>query len=116
MRAKLLIFLGLMVAAATAAQAAGDPEAGKWKSETCLGCHGVPGYRYPIPQTYHVPLVAGQHAQYIVEALKSYAQGERNNPTMHANATLLSEQDMKDIAAFFSQAGDYRGLFPRSGN
>lgn len=105
MRAKLLLFLGLMVAAATAAQAAGDPVKGKEKAQTCLGCHGVPGYRYPATPTYHVPKVGGQHAQYIVSALQEYKNDKRDNPTMRAQAAQMSQQDMEDIAAYFSQSG-----------
>lgn len=105
MRAKLLIFLGLMVAATTAAQAAGDPVKGKLLAETCLGCHGVPGYRYPGPPTFQVPKVGGQHAQYIVSALQEYKKGNRDNPTMRAQAMKLSDQEMQDVAAFFEQAG-----------
>lgn len=105
MRAKLLIFLGLMVAAATAAQAAGNPIKGKVLAETCLGCHGIPGYRYPGPPTYHVPKVGGQHAAYIVSALQEYKNGNRDNPTMRAQAQTMTDQDMQDIAAFFEQAG-----------
>ncbi|HET8701648.1 MAG TPA: cytochrome c [Nitrococcus sp.] len=105
MRAKLFIFLGFMVAAATAAQAAGDPIKGRQLAETCLGCHGVPGYRYPTSPTFQVPKVGGQHAAYIVSALQEYKKGNRDNPTMRAQATKLTDQDMQDIAAFFEQAG-----------
>lgn len=105
MRAKLLLFIGLMVAAATAAQAAGDPVKGKVKAQTCVGCHGVPGYRYPGPPMFHVPKVGGQHAQYLVAALQEYKDGKRDNPTMRAQASDLSQQDMEDIAAYFSQSG-----------
>ncbi len=105
MRAKLLIFLGLMVAAATTVQAAGNPAKGQQKAETCIGCHGVPGYRYPGPPTFHVPKVGGQHAEYIVSALQEYKNGNRDNPTMRAQANQLSVQDMQDIAAYFARAG-----------
>ena len=105
MRAKLLIFLGLMIAAATAVQAAGNPAKGRQKAQTCLGCHAVPGYRYPGPPTYHVPRVGGQHAAYIVSALQEYKNEDRENPTMRAQAKKLSTQDMEDIAAYMSQAG-----------
>ena len=73
---------------------------GKAKSETCLGCHAIPGYNNVYP-TYKVPKLAGQHADYIVSALKAYQNNERKHPTMHANAMGLSEQDMKDIARYF---------------
>ncbi len=80
--------------------AGGDVEAGKYKAETCLGCHGVPSYTNVYP-TYSVPLLGGQHAEYIVIALKAYQNGERSHPTMQAHAVGLSEQDMADIGAYF---------------
>jgi len=86
-----------------AAQAAGDAEAGKVKANTCMGCHGIPAYTNAYP-TYHVPRIGGQSVDYIVSALKAYKSGDRNHPTMHAQAISLSEQDMADIAAFITQA------------
>lgn len=88
-----------MLAAANAS--AGDSAAGKVKAEACLGCHGAPGVSNAYP-TYHVPKVSGQHADYIVAALKGYASGERGHKTMQAQAATLSDQDMADIAAFFA--------------
>lgn len=83
--------------------AAGDPEAGRYKAQTCLGCHGVPGYTNVYP-TYHVPKLGGQHAEYLVSALKAYRDGQRDHPTMKSQASRLSEQDMQDIAAYFASA------------
>ena len=93
-------FVALVVCGALAgtAQAAGDPAAGKAKFETCTGCHAIPGYTNAYP-TYHVPRLGGQHLDYVVAALKGYQAGERQHPTMHANSSSLSEQDMQDIAA-----------------
>ncbi|MHB8455098.1 MAG: c-type cytochrome [Acidiferrobacterales bacterium] len=88
-----------------AALAAGDPVAGKDKAYHCAGCHAVPGYRYMYP-AIRVPKLGGQHAAYIVNALKEYQAGARLNPTMHANAATLSDQDMQDIAAFFASQKD----------
>ncbi len=84
-----------------AAAAALDAEAGRQKASMCLGCHGIPGYRNAYP-TYPVPKLGGQHAEYIVSALKAYQSGERTHPTMRAVASTLSEQDMADLAAYFS--------------
>lgn len=92
---------------ATDADAQGDPEAGRVKANTCLGCHGIPGYMNVYP-SYHVPRVAGQAEQYIVAALQAYANGNREHPTMRAQAKSLTEQDMQDIAAFFASAGSAR--------
>ena len=80
---------------------AGDAESGRLKAQTCLGCHGVPSYGNIYP-SYHVPKLVGQHAPYIVAALKAYQSGERSHPTMRAHAAGLSETDMADIAAYFS--------------
>jgi len=82
-------------------QAEGDPQAGKSKFNTCTGCHSIPGYTNVYP-TYHVPRLGGQHADYVIAALKAYRAGERKHPTMHANAFDLSEQDMADIAAYIA--------------
>lgn len=83
--------------------AAGDPVAGRIKADTCMGCHGIPSYKNVYP-TYHVPMIGGQHAEYLVEALKAYQSGQRRHPTMRAQAASMSEQDMLDIAAFFANA------------
>jgi len=88
---------------ASAALAAGDAEQGRIKAETCLGCHGIPNYTNAHP-TYKVPKLGGQHADYIVAALKAYKAGQRNHDTMRANAATLSDEDMADIAAYFANA------------
>jgi cytochrome c553 len=80
---------------------AADAERGATLAYTCQGCHGIPNYKnaYPI---YSVPKLGGQHAAYLVVALKAYASGERAHPTMHSHAVTMSEQDMQDIAAYLS--------------
>jgi len=87
-----------------AAHADGDAAKGKVESYTCIGCHGIAGYDTMYPN-YHVPKLAGQHAAYIVQALKEYKAGERSHKTMHAQASSLSEQQMQDIAAYFESLG-----------
>ena len=91
--------LGLGLTAPTFAQ--GDAAAGRDKAFTCMGCHGAPGMRNAYPG-YHVPKIGGQHAAYIVEALKGYKSGARSHPTMQSHAIPMSEQDMADIAAYFA--------------
>ena len=90
--------LGLLVPPALSE---GDAEAGRRKAETCLGCHASPTAHNVYP-TYRIPKVGGQHAAYIVSALKDYRNGVRPHPTMHANAWNLSDQDIEDIAAYFA--------------
>ena len=81
----------------------GDPVHGKAISYTCLGCHGVQGYKNAYPN-YSVPELRGQHPEYLIAALKEYKSGERSHFTMHSQAEELSEQDMSDIAAYFAGA------------
>ena len=93
--------LALSMLASAGARAEGDAKAGQVKSIPCMGCHAIPGYSNVYP-TYHVPRVGGQHPEYIVAALKAYKSKQRSHPTMQAQAASLSEEDMNDIAAFFS--------------
>jgi cytochrome c553 len=79
----------------------GDAVHGKAISYTCLGCHGVDGYRNAYPN-YSVPKLVGQHPEYIIAALQEYKGDQRSHLTMHSQASELSDQDMADIAAFFS--------------
>jgi len=81
----------------------GDPAAGQVKFNSCAGCHGIPEYKNAYP-TYNVPKLGGQHYNYIVSALTQYASGKRKHSTMHAQASSLSDQDIRDIAAFLSQS------------
>lgn len=108
MRIATLIAGGLagaaLMAAPVQAQPEGDPGAGKDKAYECLGCHASETYANVYP-TYPVPKVGGQQAQYIVSALEAYASGDREHPTMTAQAQALSEQDMRDIAAYFAEQG-----------
>ncbi len=83
----------------------GDPQAGKIKSDTCTGCHGIPGYNNAYP-TYKVPKLGGQNYAYLLLALAEYRSGDRKHPTMQLQAGSLSDQDMKDIAAYFASLGN----------
>ena len=82
--------------------AQGDAAAGKNKTAMCAGCHGIAGFRTAYPETYHVPMIGGQNAGYIVNALKAYKAGDRQHPTMKAIAASLTEQDMADLAAYYA--------------
>ncbi|MEA3150782.1 MAG: hypothetical protein QOD56_1721 [Gammaproteobacteria bacterium] len=83
---------------------AADPVLGEKKFYTCVGCHGIENYKNAYPD-YDVPRLRHQNAAYIVSALQEYKSGERPHPTMHAQASSLSDQDMEDIAAYL-QGGE----------
>lgn len=88
-------------AAAPAQPATGDAERGRTLSYTCIGCHGITGYKNAYP-SYKVPKIAGQSAEYLSQALHEYQQGQRKHPTMRAQAQSFSAQDIADITAFLS--------------
>lgn len=92
------------VAAPAGAQqpaAAGDAKRGARIAYTCYGCHGIPDYRNAYP-AYRVPKIGGQHEAYIVAALTEYRAGARPHPTMRGQAASMSDQDIRDIAAYFA--------------
>ena len=81
--------------------AKGDPKAGLALVYTCGGCHGVTGYRNAYPN-YHVPRIAGQNYDYLIQALTEYKKGERAHPTMRAQGESMSDEDIRNIAAYLS--------------
>jgi cytochrome c553 len=99
-----LVCCAVMVVGAgpVVSQMKGDSQAGRNKTSMCVGCHNIPGYRTAFPSVYSVPKLDGQHAVYIVKALQAYKSGERDHPSMRAVAASLTDQDMADLAAFYS--------------
>lgn len=79
----------------------GDPAKGRVLVYTCQGCHGITGYKNAYP-SFRVPMIGGQSAQYLMQALNEYREGKRKHATMQAQAQSFSEQDIADIAAFLS--------------
>ncbi len=100
-RASSRIVAALLVVVAPIGVVVGDPTAGAETAQTCLGCHGVEGYRNTYP-SYHVPKIGGQSAAYLEEALVAYREGRRDHPTMSAQAGRISEEDIRNVAAFFA--------------
>ena len=99
MKKTIIFFLSIVLAALNAnSLASGDAEAGQAKSATCMGCHGLAG-NSTIP---NFPKLAGQGEGYILKQLQEFKSGERDNAIMAGVVSLLSEQDMMDIAAYYS--------------
>ena len=82
----------------------GDPQAGKAKAATCASCHGEDGNS----DNSMFPRLAGQYESYLIRCLQEYKSGARANPMMAGFAAILSETDMKDIAAYY--ASQKKGL------
>ena len=85
--------------------AQGDPERGKAIGYSCLGCHGIDGYRNAYP-SYRVPKLGGQTASYLSIALRGYRDGTREHPTMIAQAASLSDEQIDDVAAYLANLVD----------
>jgi cytochrome c553 len=102
---KLIALLALagVVNIASAADIVGDAKAASNKVAMCIGCHGIEGYKSSFPEVYSVPMIGGQSAKYITAALNAYKKGDRNHPSMDGVAASLSDQDIADVAAYYSQ-------------
>lgn len=93
---------GVLISSSTYAQ--GDPaKAQQIVTQVCSGCHGADG-NSPSPAN---PVIAGQHAEYILKQLTNFKQqggkpAERANPVMAGMAAPLSDEDMRNLAAYFS--------------
>ncbi len=102
----------IMVAAcltlASAAQAAGNAEAGQEKSAPCQACHSSDGNS--VVGMY--PNIAGQHSSYAETQLKAMRDGQRKDPIMSPMAASLSDQDIADLAAFYSKQEVKHGSVP----
>ncbi|MFA0113793.1 cytochrome c [Vibrio sp. 10N.261.46.E11] len=79
----------------------GDPELGKMKSPSCIFCHNPTG---EISSTAY-PKLSGQDSTYLYNTMKAYQNGDRQGDyaeMMQTQLSKLSDQDLKDIAAFYT--------------
>ena len=83
---------------ASSVYAAGDAAAGKEKSALCAACHGADG----MSAVDLYPNIKGQKAAYIVKQLKAFRDGSRSDPMMSPMAAPLSDDDINNLAAYFS--------------
>lgn len=106
--ARTLFLAGVLACASVSVLAeSGDPEAGFKKSTPCQACHGQKG----ISVSPEFPNLAGQNPDYIVASLHHYKNGKRKNPIMVGQAANLSERDIADLAAYFSEQ---KGLYVKN--
>lgn len=96
----------------TGAWAAGDAAKGATIATTvCVACHGADGNSV-MPMN---PRLAGQHAEYIAKQLKNFKAGERQNPVMSGIASTLSDEDVANLAAYFSEQRPKGGAAKENG-
>ncbi len=77
---------------------AGDAASGKAQSIPCLACHGAAG----VSDHYLWPNIAGQSEGYLVKQIQDFRDGARHDPWMSPMARNLSDEDIGDLAAYFS--------------
>ena len=78
-------------------------------SEVCLACHGTNG----VGITADYPTISGQHRDYIERALTDYKKGARKNAVMAPMAATLTEQDIKELAAYYSSQSPPLEVVPK---
>ena len=78
--------------------AAGDAAAGKTKAALCAACHGAEG----ISPNDLWPNLAGQKQGYLVKQIKAFKDGSRKDPMMAPMAGTLSDDDIDNVATYFS--------------
>jgi cytochrome c553 len=78
-----------------------EPERGRVIGYTCLGCHGIEGYRNAYP-SYRVPKLGGQKPAALQTALQAYRGGSRRHHTMQAQGASLTQQDVEDVVAWIA--------------
>lgn len=88
------------------ASARGTAAAGKEKAAVCEACHGLDGKS--VDPTY--PNLAGQHEDYLQKALADYRAGRRTNAIMAGFAGPLTDQDIKDLAAWYASQDGLKDL------
>ena len=95
------LILGLipLIASAIEGERAGDPITGKNKAALCAACHGLDG----IGLSSEYPNLAGQKQAYIIKQLKAFKSGLREDASMQAMAASLNDDDMLDLASYYSQ-------------
>lgn len=79
----------------------GNPELGEMKAPSCVFCHNPNG----APSQVNYPNLNGQNSLYLFNAMKAYQNDERQGAMaelMKAQLQNLTEEDLKDIAAFYS--------------
>ena len=93
----LIIFTGLLLLLPVSLLAAGDVAAGKTKSSSCASCHGVNG-----EGMVENPKIASMPAEKISQAVQAYKSGAKKHMMMEMMVKNLSDQDISDLAAFYS--------------
>jgi cytochrome c553 len=99
-----LIILVLSASSAFAEELSKEMQNGKLKVQTvCMTCHGMNGQATGAGNSVIIPNITAQQKNYMVARLKAYKAGEIKHPQMSVVAQMLSEQDINDVAEWYSK-------------
>lgn len=93
-----MLLMALISSLPVISYAAGDAAAGKVKAASCAICHGAEG----VSANDIWPNLAGQKSGYLVKQMKAFRDGDRKDPMMSPMAAPLSDDDIDNLAAYFS--------------
>ena len=97
------LLLGAGLAAGQALALEGDAERGEAAAGTCVACHQADGSGMNVPGGQSWPRLAGLDAGYIAKQLHDFQAGRRQNASMMPFANMLDDQQIADVAAYYSQ-------------
>ena len=98
-RSNLIVLTAALLAGAASAPAlAADLAVAKGRAGQCFVCHGADG----LAKVPDAPNLAGQNAAYLVKALEDFRSGRRENEVMTLMAKPLSDEDIRQLAAYYS--------------
>jgi cytochrome c553 len=72
---------------------------GEKAKQVCAACHGEKGTEAKVPGA---AILAGQHRDYLYHSLRDYKTGKRKNAIMNGQAQSLSDEEMRNLAAFYA--------------
>ncbi|HEY1991707.1 MAG TPA: cytochrome c [Gammaproteobacteria bacterium] len=111
-----IVLLAALSLAAPAAFADGNAAAGKQiAAKVCAACHSLNGISNK-GQDPQPPILAGQYKDYIIQALHEYKLNQRKGSPMNAMVAPLSEDDIQDVAEYFSSLPGPLGTLPEGGH
>jgi len=98
----LILGVVALVVTSSSARAAGDSTAGRAVTVKCQSCHGKEGLGRALAGGGEAPNLAGQKYDYLVHSLMAYKAGERKSYMMSLVVNHLSDEDIANVAAYYS--------------
>jgi cytochrome c553 len=94
-----IVIAALSLGLACGVHAADASKGAEKAKQVCSACHGDTGNEAKVPGAAKI---AGQYSDYLYQALRDYKTGKRKNAIMSGQAQALSDDDMRNLAAYYS--------------